>query len=73
MYIYLSILEQSLLHACTCMFADGGGSSSIDRRAVRGAFLSSSSRSAPPRDILLEEPDIFNPGTCIHVHVLHVQ
>jgi hypothetical protein len=36
--------------------------SSVGRRSVRGAFLSSSSRSAPPRDILLEEPDIDNPG-----------
>ncbi|CAI7994978.1 Sperm-tail PG-rich repeat-containing protein 2 [Geodia barretti] len=29
---------------------------------MRGAFLSSSSRSAPPRDIMLEEPDVMNPG-----------
>ena len=35
---------------------------------MRGAFLSSSSRSAPPRDIMLEEPDVMNPGhthTCV--------
>ena len=32
------------------------------RGVVKGAFLSSSQRFAPPRDILLEEPDTFNPG-----------
>ena len=38
--------------------------SRVGRRSVtvRGAFLSSSSRSAPPRDIMLEEPDVMNPG-----------
>ena len=35
---------------------------------MRGAFLSSSSRSAPPRDIMLEEPDVMNPGHS-HSHV----
>ena len=42
--------------------------SRVGRRSVRGAFLSSSSRSAPPRDIMLEEPDVMNPGhtdTCV--------
>ena len=33
------------------------------RTSLRGGFLSSSARSAPPRDIMLEEPDITNPGT----------
>ena len=42
--------------------------SRVGRRSERGAFLSSSSRSAPPRDIMLEEPDVMNPGhthTCV--------
>ena len=33
---------------------------------ARGAFLSSSNRFAPPRDVLLEEPDLSNPGTMLH-------
>ncbi|CAI8002297.1 Sperm-tail PG-rich repeat-containing protein 2 [Geodia barretti] len=36
--------------------------SRVTKRSMRGAFLSSSSRSAPPRDIMLEEPDVMNPG-----------
>ena len=28
----------------------------------QGVFLSSAERFAPPRDILLEEPDALNPG-----------
>ena len=42
---------------------------------MRGAFLSSSSRSAPPRDIMLEEPDVMNPGqthTCITLNSVFV-
>jgi hypothetical protein len=38
------------------------GQSGVSRRSARGGFLSSSFRFAPPRDILLEEPDITNPG-----------
>ena len=50
-----------------CIYTDRT-QSRVGRRSVRGAFLSSSSRSAPPRDIMLEEPDIMNPGqthTCV--------
>lgn len=36
--------------------------------SVRGAFLSSSDRFAPPRDILLEEPDAYNPGPGEYKH-----
>lgn len=42
--------------------------SRVTKKAVRGAFLSSSSRSAPPRDIMLEEPDIMNPGPFLYIH-----
>ena len=44
-----------------CIYTDRT-QSRVGRRSVRGAFLSSSSRSAPPRDIMLEEPDVMNPG-----------
>ena len=35
---------------------DRAPSSLTNKRSSRGAFLSSSARSAPPRDIMLEEP-----------------
>ena len=50
-----------------CIYTDRT-QSRVGRRSVRGAFLSSSSRSAPPRDIMLEEPDVMNPGHS-HSHV----
>ena len=51
-----------------CIYYTDRTQSRVGRRSVRGAFLSSSSRSAPPRDIMLEEPDVMNPGhthTCV--------
>ena len=33
------------------------------RGKSNSVFLSGAERFAPPRDILLEEPDAFNPGT----------
>lgn len=47
----------------------------------QGVFLSSAERFAPPRDILLEEPDTLNPGIwywiatnfqCIDDHSLYM-
>ena len=55
-------------YMCICTLYTDRTQSRVGRRSVRGAFLSSSSRSAPPRDIMLEEPDIMNPGhthTCV--------
>ena len=55
MYMYIYIYKNICLDR---------GQSSVGscRRTGKGAFLSSSFRFAPPRDIMLEEPDIANPG-----------
>ena len=39
------------------------GRAQINRSgSLKCGFLSSSSRSVPPRDVMLDEPDITNPG-----------
>ncbi len=45
----------------------------VNARVINSTFLSTSERFAPPRDMLLEEPDTANPGeqillycTCMH-------
>ena len=45
------------------IFCQSSGKVDLRKGLATGtSFLSSSERFAPPRDILLEEPDVYNPG-----------
>ena len=44
----------------------------MQKGAGKGAFLSSTERTVPPHDVLMEQPDKLNPGTGQYSFEMHV-